>query len=136
MKGVEKKHPKEMNRVLYDFHYMHALNEIMPLKAMLNEKYIINDKKAKTWEKKEIKRDETVTQDPKDLLDAYDAIRSGASNAVQEIFATLSYYQQNDNVEYNNLTKTMQKTCVKQVVAFFKNIEKKAEECWYAHLMQ
>lgn len=137
-KAVEKMYGTEvMTGVLYDFNVLHVLNAIMPLRVMLNEKHIKSEKKRRTeWDAKTVTKTEVdAAAASKDFTEALQLLRQGIYTAMDEIFDSLRHYKQEDEVEYANLTKTVQKKCIIDTIAFFKKLGKKADEALIDTLM-
>jgi hypothetical protein len=109
---------------LTDYNITSILNEIKPIRELLNVKYVKDPAVKKFEPTTQIKSDR---QTETDLLEAWQVIRSASSDAVSEFQDSLLHYKKS-GADYSSLIKTVRTKTISQPIKFFQKITKKADE--------
>lgn len=96
-----------------------------PKRIMLNSKYTLNKTTVPV-------SGETATEKVSETcaipLAAVMKLREGCSQAVEELYKSLKFYEDNEEIKYSMLTKAVRKECIANTVAYFRKLSKKADD--------
>lgn len=133
IKDMEPTCDRELHCELYEFHYHHAANEILPIQYSLNRIFINED--LEPLYRREVHK-ERPNADFKDiqLVTAYETIRQAALSAIKELLDALVMFTKSDDAGFKDLSTELQNTrlvsierCIMKPLNCFRTLERKAE---------